>query len=873
MKMNLKSAELGETRMKLTVLLLLLVLVILLSSINCGLCAGQSQSQRASSYIAQSTSDIIEGRYDDAISKLLNAKNEFEKVDDKERIVDSLNLLAYIYYLKGDYEKAESYANQAYENALTLGYEKGLVDCYINLGFIYMDWEMYDKAEDWANQASKKSKEIKYDRGIADALYCIGEVYVRTREYNKALECFNQSKQISEKINYKIRIIESLFGLGSCYYAKFDYEKCIMYSDQVLEKSKEINYKRGKASALELKGDAYTDLKGDYDKALEYYSQALVITKEIGIKRDKAIVLAEIGAIYFYKKDYQKAKDYCMKSEKISEELGCKASLAMLYGILGFVYEGLSESEKAKDCFNTAERYADEVGDPDASRNCYLGLAMLYHNKGDYNEALKYYERGLGILKGRENRNLEIANFLLIIGQIYEEKEDYDMAIKYYADAMEYYNQSLYRFSKENNKKMVMLSLGGIGYVYEVKGSAYYRKDNNDIALEHYINALEYYNQSFNIYSEIKNERILEMDDKLAIADICNSYGRSDTYIAHILKEYEDYDNATKFYDLSIMWHENALNIYQNITDLIVAEQGVAVSYYNIGMTYYDKNDYSTALKYYKQSLEKYEELKMDREAVEVLFTIGETYYNRGDYENVIQSYKKINEKEIISKEQKAEVNYLMGSAYIEWGQKLSGKEREDKFGLARHYLEASYDLYMGIDPAEKAKEVEEMMGDIPQLQPTPIDWNFIGVVVTVILAVIGGGIGIYLQRRKQRFVSRMLEKIEGTYTKFKMNSVICDRELLKLKNDTFQAYKKRLIDENSFSMLEGRIKKLITRERFGSIPPRFEDMLDQILADGKISKDDFLTFKKMIEESTELNEQVKRELNALIEEWKGKQK
>lgn len=426
---------------------------------------------------------------------------------------------------------------------------------------------------------------------------------------------------------------------------------------------------------------------------------------------------------------------------------------------------------------------------------------------------------------------------------------------------------------------MVMLSLGGIGYVYEVKGSAYYRKDNNDIALEHYINALEYYNQSFNIYSEIKNERILEMDDKLAIADICNSYGRSDAYIAHILKEYEDYDNATKFYDLSIMWHEKALNIYQNITDLIVAEQGVAVSYYNIGMTYYDKNDYSTALKYYKQSLEKYEELKMNREAVEVLFRIGETYYNRGDYENVIQSYKKINEKEIISKEQKAEVNYLMGSAYIEWGQELSGKERENKFGLARHYLEASYDLYMGINQAEKAKEVKEMMENIPIhiIKPPPPIWDVLAVILALV-AVIGGGIGIYLQRRKQRFVSRMLEKTDGTYTKFKMNSVICDRELLKLKNDALQAYKKRIIDENSFSMLEGRINKYLLdiKKRMISeknLPPRFEDMLDRILAGGKISEDDFLTFKKMVNESTELNEQVKRELNAVIEEWKGKQK
>lgn len=49
--------------------------------------------------------------------------------------------------------------------------------------------------------------------------------------------------------------------------------------------------------------------------------------------------------------------------------------------------------------------------------------------------------------------------------------------------------------------------------------------------------------------------------------------------------------------------------------------------------------------------------------------------------------------------------------------------------------------------------------------------------------------------------------------------------------------------------------------------------MLDRILAGGKISEDDSLTFKKMVNESTELNEHVKRELNALIEEWKGKQK
>ena len=159
---------------------------------------------------------------------------------------------------------------------------------------------------------------------------------------------------------------------------------------------------------------------------IEALDDEALVKYTAGIKRDKAVALGEIGSVYLYKKDYQNAKNYYMRSKKILEELDCKASLSTIHGQLGYVYEGLSEFEKAKDCFSTAERYADEVGDPDASMNCYLGLATLYYNKGDYDESIKYYKHSLNVLKGRENRDLEIATLLLTIGQIYKEKEDYE---------------------------------------------------------------------------------------------------------------------------------------------------------------------------------------------------------------------------------------------------------------------------------------------------------------------------------------------------------------------------------------------------------------------------------------------------------------
>jgi tetratricopeptide (TPR) repeat protein len=77
------------------------------------------------------------------------------------------------------------------------------------------------------------------------------------------------------------------------------------------------------------------------------------------------------------------------------------------------------------------------------------------------------------------------------------------------------------------------------------------------------------------------------------IIDITNNFGTI-AYDQHKIDE-------------SLEYYRKALGLYEKIND----QQGIALSYNNIGLAWLDKKDYQTSLQYFMKSLKLANELKM----------------------------------------------------------------------------------------------------------------------------------------------------------------------------------------------------------------------------------------------------------------------
>ena len=92
------------------------------------------------------------------------------------------------------------------------------------------------------------------------------------------------------------------------------------------------------------------------------------------------------------------------------------------------------------------------------------------------------------------------------------------------------------------------------------------------------------------------------------------------------------------------------------------------------------------------------------------------------------------------------------------------------------------------------------------------IDWTIqtITGLVTIGAAVVGVFGWMYrkrlMDRRVRILITKRLEEVDDVYSRFKMNSIKCESELIRLKGEILHEFKEGLIDEQNFETLDRRI-------------------------------------------------------------------
>jgi CHAT domain-containing protein len=355
----------------------------------------------------------------------------------------------------------------------------------------------------------------------------IGTVYYQTADYKKAIECHNQRKIIADKkIPNKKEEVAALSSLGNAYYAMGNYSKARVY----------------------------------YSRSLKFAQNKKFLIDRENRKRAEAIALAGLGSVAHSVGNYTKAIEYHKKR-------------------LDIVNEALNNQDL------TEETRKDFIK---LRVSAFGGLGNAYHNQGNYEKAMEYYEEHLKTAKDSQNKREE-AIALGELGSAYHNswvrsnfvnKDDLEKSIKFYEER--------FIIAKGiDDRRLVASTYGGLGDIY-------YSIANFKNSQEDYDKAIKYTNEHL-----ITSQAI---QDKSGIGNALNLLGVSYFQISNILKAEQKFAESQENLDKAIKNLHEAISVRESLRERLTDTEKILIfdtqqtTYLNLQQVYVSQKKYDLAL-------------------------------------------------------------------------------------------------------------------------------------------------------------------------------------------------------------------------------------------------------------------------------------
>ena len=192
-------------------------------------------------------------------------------------------------------------------------------------------------------------------------------------------------------------------------------------------------------------------------------------------------------------------------------------------------------------------------------------------------------------------------NFLAvypIIANAYQSLGDKDKALKYYLDYM-------LKSEKLNNRAHLIQAYIKLGWFYQLDGQ--------------YAKAQELYEKALNLSRQLKDRQ----NEALALRKLA---------VWHIDKD--SLDRALDLLTKSAAINSEYPHNFENVKNL-------ASDYFDIGLVFANKSDYTAAKDFYLKSLKIFQRLRLNNELSDCYYNLGEVYFYEKAYQKALDYYLK----------------------------------------------------------------------------------------------------------------------------------------------------------------------------------------------------------------------------------------
>ncbi len=327
------------------------------------------------------------------------AESLAEKIGDKRRTAEMLNIVASIHRMLADYPKAidsarrsltisEAIGDQAAmaNSLLGLGVfsfsqgsytETGIANSLLGLGIYSFSQGSYAAAIEYYQKSLSLSRSLGDKKGIALTLSGIAQVAEQWGDYAQALDAYNKSLALRSELGDKAKVGLGLNAIGVIYFRQGNYSQALEYARKSLAMSDEAKSTQGVAQALSTIASVYRE-QGDYAQALDYYQKSLKLREGLGEKRGIANQLNNIGLVYYVQGRHDQALEYFARGLSLREAIGDKLGIGQSLNSIAHVHHDVGDYPKAIEFAQRAATLARDIGNRETLWNAQTVVGKSY---------------------------------------------------------------------------------------------------------------------------------------------------------------------------------------------------------------------------------------------------------------------------------------------------------------------------------------------------------------------------------------------------------------------------------------------------------------------------------------------------------------
>jgi len=351
-------------------------------------------------------------------------------------------------------------------------------------------------------------------------------------------------------------------------------------SDSLIKELKETPSVRNQIDIL---ANLIWELRKQYpDSAKKYAQQGLKLADVHHLHSGKAKILRYKGSLFLHHAEYDSAISQYKKAIEIYENRlhsktdtisnGLIRTTAQSYNGHGLVAWNKGNYSQAIKYFQKALTFHEKINNKKGIGDCYNNIGLIYWNRKDFKRALGYYQKALDLYKKTGNIS-GIAHCYNNMGIIHKTQKRYDTAISYYNKALE-----LYKDLKDNN---------GIAYCYNNIGLVHFKR-------KEFKEARIFFNKAIELKKKI--------GDKKGLASSYGNYAELYLALADSVKEQSQKIDR---YQEAIKYANKELRLAKKI-DVLKRQKH---AYKFMAKAYEGLNNYHLAYKYHQLFTEKKDSL------------------------------------------------------------------------------------------------------------------------------------------------------------------------------------------------------------------------------------------------------------------------
>ncbi|PSQ16745.1 hypothetical protein BRD00_09985 [Halobacteriales archaeon QS_8_69_26] len=371
------------------------------------------------------------------------AREELDREEDDDQVLDVLKEFAETYYLLGEYDEADRYYRYVEDRATDLELLRRIAHVRIDM----LDSRgRYDEALEVAENAIE-------EYGVADTreschLFGLkGGVHLHTSEFDAAEEAFQRCLEIAERIEEPEALASAYLDLGALDVVRGEAdEETLDLLERAVSVAEEGDDDRPLARALNNLAMLYNEFDRT-DDAEETFRRCLELKDEMGDRVQVARAHSNLGKIQRNKGEFEAAVENTEKAIDIAESVDNVQVMATGYRQLSALHHALGRIDRAIEHSERALELVGRLNNPQDEAVVTASLADSNLDGGNLDHAEKLADDALDIAQEYDSPAGEWIG-LVVLGEIDYERGDYGAAREHFEAAIDVVEKGMDRFAE-----------------------------------------------------------------------------------------------------------------------------------------------------------------------------------------------------------------------------------------------------------------------------------------------------------------------------------------------------------------------------------------------------------------------------------------